>query len=186
VPPRLQQPTGSPFRYPRSAPLLCSDNYILDGHHRWSQTKLCPLVAGCAVYANPKQYAVHKANKPCADIITLVQQEIDYNNPPQASVDMTQAAQDAGAGGKTHTAGQAAGVGGAAAVDTLEFAFGGFLELETRFGRTAHKTAAQAEAAYVQATRDRLAAGGIELKGGDEALREWWRVRHAERIWGKK
>jgi len=166
---------GAASGTPPLPPLICSDDYILDGHHRWSQTKMCPLVAGCAPYANPKQYAVHKANKPCGDIIRLVQSQIDYNNPALAQpfVPLDQAGQDSGQSGTSVKS----------AAGTLEFAFGGFVELEAKFGRAAHTTAAQAEAAYINTTRERLARGGLELKGGDEALRDWWRARHASRLW---
>lgn len=125
-------------------PVVCKDNRIFDGHHRWSAFKFAAEnglkdAAGTVIGAD-YTIKVYKCNQNCDALMKLI--KTLYGSPHGVKK-----VEDKG----------------------VEFAFA---ELEALFGRSAHSTMEQAQAAYVDQTRARMAQFGLEMKGGDVALSE--------------
>jgi len=148
---------AAPSGVPRDPPFVCSDNYICDGHHRWSQAKACEFTTGCAA---PAKIKVKKANKTCKDILNKV---MDWSIKEWGKAENSAKPKISWA--EAH----------------LDFA--AFTEIDVRFGRTAHETVEQAALAFVNAARDRMASIGLEMKGGDEALFDLFHIHHVPRLW---
>jgi len=163
-------------------PYVCSDKYILDGHHRFAAYKFWNAHFLASI-PSPKiaQLNVNVINVPATALIKALLPVIDWTtktvwiaptDPPSATsgqYDVTAAAAIAPIGA----------VGDVAAAIKVA----GLVELEARFGVSAHATVAAARSAYVEQTRQRLADAGMVLKGGDEALAMRFDTMHAPILW---
>lgn len=154
--------------------------FILDGHHRYSQMILCHATTGCTDAA--QTIPTREFKESCATLIGNLVKELDYSaNTGKTTYSGWGTTQrdlkslDAGAN-----------VGQTDVKNGFYFKAGAFVELEARFGRSAHQSEVEAGKAYVEQTRAYLSSIGLSLKGGDDALHRYWRERHAPNLWGSQ
>jgi len=151
-------------------PYVCSDDFVLDGHHRVAAYKffnqyLLPKSAQPKIVTLPVNYL----SLPCSNIIPKLAKEIDWTGT---------VAWDPKTGAYTYPT-PALDYQAKPTPVPLGAKYSGLLELEARFGAAAHATVAAARAAYVEQTRERLWQIGVTLKGGDEALAMHFDYKHA-------
>lgn len=147
---------------------------VIDGHHRWSAWKMAARFGGkglnfVGAAKVPNQMPIQEFTAACTDIITQVQQLVDWTTLAKGAKDLDSLPHAGIPKGKENQ---------------IQFS-PLFMELDSRFGRRAHSNAQVAAQAYVEQTRERLHDAGIELKGGDEALMSHWKARHENRLWGR-
>jgi len=164
--PKLCKDPAAPALDPNMKPFISSDDYIIDGHHRWSCWMYCGGLKGNAGAAcsdtTGGKCTVKKATATMVAIMTEV----------------IKVAKNAWGAGVVPAPGNK--------VPNPTVApqyFASFVEIDERFGSHMFATEAEAAAAYVKGTREIMASYGFALKGGDEALHTLWKAHHAPRLW---
>jgi len=147
-------------------PVAANAQYILDGHHRAYAYHLYNTAGFAPAIVNVD---VDLVDVDCVDLLVMLGNLIDW-------------------GAATHDPSPATLLAGAvpcpypcphAASGTQ---FTGMLELEARFGTTAHATVEAARSHYVSETSKRLAETGMALKEGDEGLARIFDLKHASTL----
>jgi len=148
---------------PHWAPFLSSDNYIIDGHHRWSQIRGCQYLADATPCppGTPDQLYVVQSNLDIDQILIPILTEAKNGwgiiNPPTPKAVKP-------------------------CCGDVEFIAPGFVELEARFGRSRHQTVAEAAMDFAVGTQERMAEAGLELKGGLQAHIDMFHTFHAKNL----